>query len=255
MKKLLLVTTAMVGLGATYASAADMPVKAVAAPCNCTCDAAQFGGWYAGISGGGAKHIANRTDQDAFLNTEASYITDNWGGLVGGTFGYNFVKCRTMWGIEVDGSWANVNKTLTFDPNSVVAAQESLSTRMDAILTARVRGGVALDNVLLYLTGGIAAARFRTNYTDFNGGATPLDTVTFTEWRWGWVAGFGTEWAWTPNLTLKSEVLYANFADREQSFTFPAFGPATFTHSDAVWISRVGLNYRFSAYAPVAARY
>jgi outer membrane immunogenic protein len=255
MKKLLLVTTAIVGFGATYASAADMPVKAAAAPCNCTCDAAQFGGWYVGISGGGAKHIANRTDQDAFLNTEASYITDNWGGLIGGTAGYNFVKCRTMWGIEVDGSWANVNKTLTFEPNSVVAAQESLSTRMDAFLTARVRGGVALDNILLYVTGGVAAARFRTNYTDFNGGATPFDTVTFNEWRWGWVAGFGTEWAWTPNLTLKSEVLYANFTDREQSFNFPAFGPATFTHSDQVWISRIGLNYRFSAYAPVAARY
>lgn len=250
MKKLLLVTTAIVGLGTTYASAADMPAKVAPAPCNCTCDAAQFGGWYLGVSGGGAKHIANRTDQDGFLNTEAGYTTDNWGGLIGGTLGYNFVKCRTMWGIEVDGSWASVNKTMTFDPNSPVAAQETLTNRLDAILTARLRGGVALDNLLLYVTGGLAAARFRTTYTDFNGGATPFDTVTFSEWRWGWTAGFGTEWAWTPNLTLKSEVLYANFADREHSYAFPGFGPATFTHSDAVWISRVGLNYRFSAWAP-----
>jgi outer membrane immunogenic protein len=255
MKKLLLVTTAMVGFGATYVSAADMPVKVAPAPCNCTCDAAQFGGWYLGISGGGAKHIANRTDQDGFLNTEASYISDNWGGIIGGTAGYNFVKCHTMWGIEVDASWVSANKTTTFDPNGGVAAQETLQNRFDALLTARLRAGMAMDNLLLYVTGGVAAARFRTTYTDVNGGATPLDIVTFSEWRWGWVAGVGAEWAWSPNLTLKSELLYANFADREQSYAFPGFGPATFTHSDAVWISRVGLNYKFSAYAPVAARY
>jgi outer membrane immunogenic protein len=256
MKRLLLATTAIVGLTATYASAADMAVKArPVAPCNCTCDGAQWGGFYLGVSGGGAKHIANRTDQDAFLNTEATYVTDQWGGLVGGTLGYNWANCRTFWGIEVDGSWASVSKTLVFDPNGAVAGQELLRNRMDAFLTGRVRGGVALDNILLYVTGGVAAAKFRTTYEDLNGGATPLDTVTFNEWRWGWVAGFGTEWTFTPNLSLKSEVLYANFSDRERSFNFPGFGPATFTHSDQVWISRIGLNYRFSAAAPIAARY
>jgi outer membrane immunogenic protein len=255
MKKLLLVTTAMVGFGATYVSAADMPVKVAPAPCNCTCDAAQFGGWYVGISGGGAKHIANRTDQDAFLNTEATIVTEKWGGIIGLTAGYNFVKCHTMWGVEIDASWANADRTITLDPNGGVAASETLRNRFDAIATARLRAGMAMDNLLLYVTGGLAVARFQTTYTDFNGGATPLDTFTFNETRWGWVAGVGTEWAWSPNLTLKSEVLYANFTDREHTNIFPAFGPATFNHSDAVWITRIGLNYRFSAWAPVAARY
>jgi outer membrane immunogenic protein len=126
---------------------------------------------------------------------------------------------------------------------------------MDSFFTARVRSGMAWDNMLFYFTGGFAAARFRTTYEDFNGGATPFDSVEFKEWRWGWVAGFGTEWAWTPNLTIKSEVLYANFADRERGFNFVAFGPAQFTHNDAVWVSRVGLNYRFGGYGPVAAKY
>jgi outer membrane immunogenic protein len=254
MKKLLLGTTAIFALAGTYAGAADLPVKARPAPCNCTCDAAQFDGWYIGISGGGAKHVANRTDQDAFLNTEATYVTEQWGGIVGGTLGYNWAKCHTVWGIEIDGSWVNASKTITFDPNGGPGAQESLRNRLDTLLTARVRSGIAMDNMLLYLTGGVAAARFRTTWEDFNGGATPLDSIEIREWRWGWVAGFGTEWAWSPNLTIKSEVLYANFADRERTVTFPAFGPATFTHSDAVWISRIGLNYRFGG-APVRAAY
>jgi outer membrane immunogenic protein len=244
MKKHLL-ATAIFALAGTYAGAADLPVKVAAAPCNCTCDAAQFGGWYVGISGGAAKHVANRTDQDAFLNTEASYITEKWGGIVGGTIGWNIARCRTLWGIEIDGSWVSASKTIVFDPSGPVAGQESLRNRMNAFVTARLRAGVALDNVLLYVTGGLAGARFRTTWEDLNGGATPLDSVTFSEWRLGWVAGFGTEWAWTPNWTIKSEVLYANFADRDRSYTFPAFGPAQLTHSDAVWVTRIGLNYKF----------
>ncbi len=124
-----------------------------------------------------------------------------------------------MWGIEIDGSWVGVSRTTTFDPNGGPAASETLTNRLDAILTARLRTGVALDNMLLYVTGGVAAARFRTTWED-----------------------------------LKSEVLYANFADRDHTVTFPGFGPASFTHSDAVWISRIGVNYKFS-YAPVRAAY
>ncbi len=248
MKKRLLVT-AIFALAGTYAGAADLPVKAAPAPCNCTCDAAQFGGWYVGVSGGAAKHIANRTDQDGFLDgSAAAFVTEKWGGIVGGTVGWNIARCRTLWGIEIDGSWVSTDKTLVLDPNGGVGAQESLRNRMDALLTARFRAGVALDNVLLYLTGGLAAARFRTTWEDLNGGATPLDVRTFSEWRLGWVAGFGTEWAWTPNWTIKSEVLYANFADRERSVTFAGFGPATFTHSDAVWVTRIGLNYKFGGW-------
>jgi outer membrane immunogenic protein len=256
MKKILLATTAIVGLAGTYASAADLPVKARPAPCNCTCDAQQFGGWYIGINGGGVKQVANRTDHDGFLDGTGGVttITDKWGGMFGGQLGYNWANCRTVWGVEIDGAWTSVNRTVITDPNGGPAAQERLATRMDAIITARVRSGVALDNLFLYLTGGVAAARFRTTWEDLNGGATPLDSIEISEWRWGWVAGFGTEWAWSPNLTIKSEVLYANFSDRERTVTFPSFGPATFTHSDSVWISRVGLNYKFG-YAPVMARY
>lgn len=244
MNKYLLATTVVFALTGTYAGAADLPAKAVPAPCNCTCDATQFGGWYVGISGGGVKHIAHRSDRDGFLSGDsATFVTDKWGGIVGGTVGWNIARCRTVWGIEIDGSWTSVTRTFTTDPNT--ADPESVRNRMDAFLTARLRGGVALDNVLLYVTGGLAAARFRTTWEDFSAGATPLDTVTFSEWRLGWTAGFGLEWAWTGNWTFKSEVLYANFTDRDRNHTFPAFGPASFTHSDQVWISRVGLNYKF----------
>jgi outer membrane immunogenic protein len=245
MKKFLLSAVAILSFG-SFASAADLPAKTAApAVMRPACAAAQFQGLYIGISGGGVKHIASRTDQDAFLNSETSLNLDKWGGIIGGTLGYNFARCNTLWGVEIDGSWTSVSNSLTFDPNVVVAAQESLSTKMQGFGTARFRGGVVVDDVYFYGTGGFAVARFRTTFTDLNGGATPFDNLEQSQTRWGWTAGVGAEWAFARNWTLKSEVLYANFTDRSYTLNFPAFGPASFTDSDQVWVSRIGLNYRF----------
>jgi hypothetical protein len=42
----------------------------------------------------------------------------------------------------------------------------------------------------------------------------------------------------------RSEVLYADFTDREHSLLVPGFGPANFTHGDSMWLARLGLNLR-----------
>jgi outer membrane immunogenic protein len=261
MKRLLLATTSLLGLAASPALAADMAVKARPMPCACECYAKQFDGWYVGVSGGGAKHIANRTDQDDFLPFgTGTRVLEKWGGIVGGQIGVNWAKCNTIWGFEVDGSWAWARNTLRLVPNDAPPGFDfELRTRFDSIFTARVRTGIAADNLLLYITGGLAAARFRTEYFAQIPGVDGFTTsANISEWRWGWVAGFGTEWAWSPNVSIKSEVLYANFADRERTEQIQVdpgiFFPSSFTHSDAVWISRVGLNYRWGG-APVAARY
>jgi hypothetical protein len=103
------------------------------------------------------------------------------------------------------------------------------------------------------LTGGLAAVRTKTLW--FHDDLPVTRRVEFSDWRWGWVAGFGTEWAWSPNVSIKSEVLYVGVADRDyqtQFFTPPA-APSAFRHSDSLWVSRIGLNVTFGG--PVAARY
>jgi outer membrane immunogenic protein len=118
------------------------------------------------------------------------------------------------------------------------------------LATARVRSGVALDNLLIYATGGLAGARFRTSYSNVG------VVVDSRETRLGWTAGVGTEWAWSRNVSFKFETLYVGFTDRERDLRDPgAFGGQTFRfrHSDSMWVSRIGLNYRWGA--PVVARY
>src|SRR5262245_19826191 len=241
MRKLIIATAAVAAFTVGSAGAADLPRKASPAPCQCSCDAAKFQGFHIGISGGGAKHVANRNDLDGFLTDNSGWVMEKWGWIGGGQFGYDWTTCHTVWGFEIDGSWGSVRNTLINNGD----ADEFVRTRLDAFVTARIRTGLVMDNLMMYFTGGVAAARFRTTWEDLNAGGSPLDVVTFSEWRWGWVAGFGTEWAWAGRWSFKSEVLYANFTDRDHSFVFPSFGQATFKHSDAVWITRIALNYRF----------
>jgi outer membrane immunogenic protein len=247
MKKFLLATASLSVLAFGAAQAADLPVKAARqAAVGPACAAQQFQGFYLGVSGGSAYHEAHRGDTDGFLTDNSGWTKNKWGGVAGGQAGYNFVTCNTLWGVEIDGSWVGVKNTLR--DNAGAGDDNFVQSKLDTFATARLRTGLALDNLLLYVTGGFAAAHFKTTWNN------APDSVEFKEWRYGWTAGFGTEWKWTPNWSFKSEVLYASFADRDRSFV--GAGPTTysFRHSDSVWVSRIGLNYSWGG-APVVARY
>src|SRR5207247_731145 len=106
-------------------------------------------------------------------------------------------------------------------------------------------------------TGGVAAVHTRTTWTRAFAPAF-LSQVEFQDWRWGWVAGFGTEWAWSDRVSIRSEVLYVDVADRDYTNTFvggpgaAAVGSFRFTNSDSMWISRVAINWKFGKDAIVA---
>jgi outer membrane immunogenic protein len=245
MKRSIVVGVVLTSAFAGSAMAADMPTKSpMARP---ACAAAWWQGGYIGVNGGGVNYTANRTDQDEALIDVATYVQKKWGGLVGGQVGYNWTNCNTVWGIELDGSWSNTKVTTLLQPEQNDDNMR-ITSRLNALVTGRVRAGAALDNLLLYVTGGVAAARINTTWVDGD------DVAEIKEWRWGWVAGFGTEWAFTDRISLRSEVLYVDFVDRQHRVPF--FSPdsfANFTHSDSAWIARVGLNVKFGG--PVAARY
>jgi outer membrane immunogenic protein len=249
MKNIVLQVAAMSFALAGAASAADIPVKAPRAVGPAfVCAASQFGGMHVGVHAGSVYHQAHRNDTDGLLTDNAGWTLNKWGGHVGGGIGYDWTTCSTVWGVELDGSWIFSTKNFLPDnPNG--GGTGGITTRADWLATARLRSGVALDNLLIYATGGVAAARIRTTWADT---AAVADIRDFRETRWGWVAGLGTEWAWTRNVAFKFETLYVGFTDRSVTGVFPA-GTFNFKHSDSMWISRVGLTYRWGA--PVVARY
>jgi outer membrane immunogenic protein len=246
MKRFFLGAAAVLAVGTCGAGAADLgvPIRAAAVQ---TCPAAVWAGFHVGGNAGGVIYTANRTDQDGVLGEIASYVQEKSGYLAGGQVGYNWATCHTVFGVEADGEWASPRATTQIAPNTA-GINVNISSRFDGLVTGRLRTGIAVDNLLLYITGGIAGVHIHTTWSSLGlPAALPgvLGVADFSEWQAAWVAGAGTEWAWTDRISIRSEVLYVDVPDREKSQILFAPGVlANFTHSDSMWISRIGLNIK-----------
>ena len=129
--------------------------------------------------------------------------------------------------------------------------------------TTRARAGVVVDNLLLYVTGGLAYANFKRNYTYFQDGPAHANVFSSDNTKLGWTAGAGAEWAFANNWTLKGEFLYMSFErdTRDRSGRRQRHRSRRVSYrldsQDSLWVSRIGLNYRFgdSGKGPVVAKY
>jgi outer membrane immunogenic protein len=269
-KKLFLATTSIAALATVSAGAADLsrPVmKAPPPPPPPAC--AQFGGFYVGGQVGATYYDHYWQDLDAFRSVagdnhqavdSANASKSGWNAGIQAGYNWQMSRC-TVFGVEADWSWTN---TRAEKRNTLFGTGEddyiNVSSRMKSFGTVRARTGVVVDNLLIYVTGGVAWARFDRDFTFFsqeNGGETEVLSASHN--RWGWTAGVGTEWAITPSVSLKSEVLYIGFQQKEYSITSTFFDPGfsyRFDSRDSVWVSRVGLNFRWGGPpAPVMAKY
>lgn len=257
MKKLFL-ASAFAMFAVSSASAADMRAAYKAAPVVPRC--ANFGGWYVGANVGYGYYDHRLTDRDGlgpFIDTGLpSSYNDTKSGVNGGVqAGYNYQSGCTVFGVEGDWSWTGLRaSSFNLDGDQTVANpftdSVTVSSRLEWFGTARVRTGVVVDNLLLYATGGLAFANFKKSATFFEDGPATTGVLNWNKNRLGWTAGVGTEWSFAPNWSLKSEVLYMRFEKDETTFTGVApIGntgvPYRFDSQDQVFISRIGVNYRF----------
>jgi outer membrane immunogenic protein len=191
-------------------------------------------GVYVGVNGGGAwgsqdplNLITNRFDH---LSTSIS------GGLFGGTIGAQVQVSYVVLGLEADLDWANIKGSTSVIPTvggiPVTAFPINAETKIDWESTARLRAGWAFNNVMAYITGGLALQGAKTTVT------TPLGPVcggifsgcSGTDRAIGAALGAGIEYGFTPNLSAKLEYLYITGVSLEISRTSEI---------------RAGLNYRF----------
>jgi outer membrane immunogenic protein len=263
MKKIFLATSALVALIAVPAGAADMAVKyRPPAPVVPVC--AQFGGFYIGAHAGWGYYDHKWHDRDAWSQEEdielhRNSINNTKSGFIGGVQGgYNWQNNCTVFGVEVDYAWGRINaESLDTDGDPGAALDQlTVSSRFKGIGTVKARTGIVVDNLLLYVTGGFAFANFDRAYAVIDVGGGDNETFAHRNNRWGWVAGFGTEWAINQNWSIKSEVNYARFERNETSFNCVIqCAPdrnVRFEDQDSIWTTKIGVNYRFGGYGVVA---
>jgi opacity protein-like surface antigen len=191
----------------------------------------------------------------------------SWAG--GAQAGYNVQWHCTVVGVQADWSWTNA-KADNLYRNAPFANGDSLDyqSHEKRFGTLRARSGIVVDNLLLYLTGGLAWANFHRDLA-YSPDLPPLpgrvQYFNSSATKRGFALGVGTEWAWLQNWSITSEILYLAFDKDNQAFTCTiatiGCGPTTqarthlwpYEFKDSQWVARIGLNYRFSG--AVAASY
>jgi len=236
-----LAAMAAVAFTAGSASADVYQRPAVVAP---IARCANFGGFYVGGNIGWATLNAHQNDLDGYFKSPASFFASDDSFTAGAQAGYNLQKGCTVFGIEANWNWADLNADTRLFP-STVGFNDSLRTRLENFGTIRTRTGVVVDQLLLYVTGGVAWAETRDSVRQAVVG-TLDERFSSNDTRWGWTAGFGTEYAIAPGVSLNSDVLYLNFNDQDHDFNSPYFGHRFRTKTDEeIWVARMGLNIRF----------
>ena len=213
---------------------------------------ALFHGVYIGGHAGAAFHDWSWTDRDAWAKEVGddrlpSTVSRTESGFIGGVQGgFNWQRGCTVFGLEADWSWAGLDSSKHFtDGNS---KNLTVASDIDGFGTLRTRAGVVVDSLLIYATGGLAFAEIDRDWQVENGSGF-VEGFSSDDRRWGWTAGVGTEWAVTDRISLKSEALYLRFED--DTFTRASGGEnKRFDHEDAVWVGRVGLNFKLGGGGP-----
>lgn len=191
-------------------------------------------GFYLGVEGGYGWGRAEQTDATGF--SSGRYPVR--GGLAGGTLGYNWQVNQAVFGLEGDGSWADINGSTAGRGG---ACDQVCSARLDALGTVRGRFGIAFGGFLPYVTGGLAVG-------DINGSESLLGSGSSTEA--GWTAGGGVEAKVSDAWSLKVEYLHADLGNHA-IFDNDLGGGAVEQHVKfSTDIVRGGLNYHFNLGGP-----
>lgn len=223
MKKVLLASACLFALAAP-ASAADLAARPYTKAPVAPVAVYNWTGFYLGIVGGGAWE---NSSTDPKMK----------GGFVGGTAGYNWQTGNVVFGLEADGSWADVNASAT-------ALGVTVSSKTDALGTVRGRIGYAVNQVLFYGTGGYA-------WIDNKISVSALGvTVSDTKWHSGWTVGAGVEAFFAPQWSVKGEYLYRSLGSENY---FSNLGAPLASGTLNLHTVQVGVNYHFGG--PVVAKY
>jgi outer membrane immunogenic protein len=241
MKRLAIALSAFIGVTGT-ALAADMPVKAMP---RATPVPYSWTGCFVGVAGGGtwgrSRHISG--DLATFgLNITNDY--DISGGIVGVEYGCNWQTGSLLLGTESDFLWTNLRGGVNNTPPLFNATSIS-NTREHWLSTSRVRVGLlASPQLLIFATGGIAAARVEA-LVDATAAAGGIASETAT--RWGWTGGGGVEYAFGNGWSAKADYLYVRLNDRAYFIPPPPGFAIRGNVPVQQHVVRVGVNYKFTS--------
>jgi len=250
-----IISAATLGLALTQAaSAADLPVKSAALPPPIVDWSGVYVGVHAGYGGG---------MNDWWINEPREPTVDYAanGVLAGAQIGINKQIANFVFGLELDGSWANIrgSQRLRLGFPFFGDVTSTTTSRIDALTTVAGRAGLAADRWFAFTKFGLAGA-WETHTSnaavDFGFGAFST-SLSGREYRWAPLIGFGAEYALGGNWSVKAEYDYLHFGTRQGGMsgsttsagvTTPVAGDVPIAQ-DSIHLIKLGANYRLGEVA------
>lgn len=231
MKKISLISAALIASFAASAYAADLPF--LEPPPEAAPVLVDWSGLYVGIGGGGGAAV-----YDTDFNIGAATLNiDGFGGegwLVEGRLGYDFQFGNWfVLGALADVHWSDIDTEATLTIGGVNVATASLESELGFDVMGRA-GALVNDRALLYVLGGWA-------WQEFEGSASipglGID-VSDDEDSDGFTVGAGAEILATDNLSVLLEYRYTQLDEID-------FGTGGVVEIDpSLHTARLGVNYK-----------
>ncbi len=160
----------------------------------------QWEGFYLGTHVGAVESSTGIRDlDDTIFDIAGGTVFTNDLNATGGVHaGYNFQSGNRVFGIEADYSWTDAGRSRVFDGNS-----HTLSSDIDGFGSIRGRAGLAVDNALIYFTGGVGLIDLNL----FGSDISPGQSVSFDDQITA-VVGAGAEAKLGGNLSARLEYLH-----------------------------------------------
>ncbi|MBL8893978.1 MAG: porin family protein [Rhizobiales bacterium] len=197
-----------------------------------------WSGYFIGLNGGEgfADDESIRLKPD--FQEKAGHLDLN--GLFGGAqVGANWQTGNWVLGVEADLQLSDI---IDSDRHSADGLEFSSRGDIDWYNTVRIRAGYAIDNLLIFGTGGLAlgGVDYKVHTVDDPSAAINLsDSYTAS----GWTAGAGVEWGFSANSSAKIEYLFTDLGKKEIGNSFS--DDSYFKASPSFQSIRMGVDFRF----------
>lgn len=221
-KTALLATAAVFAFG-TAVQAADPIAPLPVTPVSPVASGYDWTGFYAGINAGFGSGEAY--DDDGVIDAFDDDL-DSVSGFLGGVqAGANFQAGMFVLGVEGDIQLSTLSQ-------ETEAAGADVTVNLDYFGTVRARAGVGFDNVLPYVTGGLAYGGVTAESDDLD------DSVSNN--HWGWTIGGGVDVGFDESTSFRVEYLYTDLGTQEYETVLGDFDAGLRFHT-----VRAGVNFHF----------
>jgi outer membrane immunogenic protein len=240
MKGLVLAAAAALALTTSTVFAADLyapaPVPPVA-PAAVPPPLPTWTGFYLGLNYGLSGDRFDFPIQVGTVFGVPSLVFDR--GIGGVQIGYNWqIGSHWIVGLEADLDGSDIEKVRDYTNFAIIGGTLTAGANLDWFGTVRPRLGFAVTpTAMLYVTGGWVYGHTSTAVT------LPAGTSLYSDYKSGWAAGGGLEYALTDWLSFKTEYIWLDLGTA--SFATPAF---SMSESFMAHTLKAGLNVKLGSW-------